>query len=79
MPLVVNGRQCLRRVAKLYQDGRDFGCRRCHGLTYRSSQEAHQDERRALMIDRWMVQRGSLERSTPGELCPRFGAIRRLV
>jgi hypothetical protein len=47
-PLDNNGRPCNRRVSKLYlpRDGRYFGCRQCHDLSYRSSQEAHQDERR---------------------------------
>jgi hypothetical protein len=40
-PLSVNGRTCGRRVAKLYLDGRYFGCRQCHGLTYTSCQESH--------------------------------------
>ena len=44
-PLVVNGRPCRRRVAKLYGNGKYFGCRTCKGLAYRSSQEAHQAER----------------------------------
>jgi hypothetical protein len=44
-PLVVNDRPCRRRVAILYGNGKYFGCRTCMGLVYRSSQEAHQDER----------------------------------
>lgn len=46
-PLVCNGRACPRRAGKLYlpPGGKYFGCRVCHGLTYRSAQEAHQDER----------------------------------
>ena len=44
-PLVVNDRPCRRRVAILYGNGKYFGCRTCLGLVYRSSQEAHQDER----------------------------------
>jgi hypothetical protein len=39
-PLVVNGRACNRRVRKLYLCCRYFGCRRCHGLAYTSSQES---------------------------------------
>lgn len=52
-PLVVNGMPCRRRVRKLFGSGRYFGCRHCHGLTYRSCQEAHQMERlcRRLGID----------------------------
>lgn len=44
-PLVVNGTPCRRRVRKLFRSGRYFGCRHCHGLTYRSCQMAHQRER----------------------------------
>jgi len=40
-PLVVNGRACQRRVAKLYlpPGGRYFGCRHCYNLTYESCKE----------------------------------------
>jgi hypothetical protein len=40
-PLIVNGRACEGRAAKLYlpPGGRYFGCRACHRLTYRSVQE----------------------------------------
>jgi hypothetical protein len=46
-PLGAAGAGCNRRVGKLYlpPGGKLFGCRRCHRLTYRSAQEAHQDER----------------------------------
>lgn len=46
-PLCVNGVACSRRVEKLYlpPGAKFFGCRKCHDLTYRSSQEAHQAER----------------------------------
>lgn len=46
-PLIVDGVACCRRVGKLYlpPGARYFGCRKCHGLTYRSCQEAHQTER----------------------------------
>jgi hypothetical protein len=39
--LVVDGRKCNRRVAKLYLSpgGRYYGCRHCYRLTYRSAQE----------------------------------------
>jgi len=42
-PLVVNGRVCARRVAKLYlpPSRAYFGCRHCHDLTYTSCQESH--------------------------------------
>jgi hypothetical protein len=39
-PLVKNGIACGRRVRKLYLCGKYFGCRRCHNLTYRSTQES---------------------------------------
>ncbi|MCL4872008.1 MAG: hypothetical protein KJ063_23860 [Anaerolineae bacterium] len=40
-PLVVNGRSCEQRVGKLFlaPGSLYFGCRHCHDLTYRSSQE----------------------------------------
>ena len=42
-PVTSKGERCRRRVAKLYlPPGRHgFGCRRCHDLTYESSQESH--------------------------------------
>jgi hypothetical protein len=39
-PLVKGGVACGRRVRKLYLRGKYFGCRHCHGLTYRSTQES---------------------------------------
>lgn len=39
-PLARNGVACGRRVRKLYLNGRYFGCRHCHNLTYRSTQES---------------------------------------
>jgi hypothetical protein len=39
-PLSRIGVACGRRVRKLYLYGRYFGCRHCHNLTYRSSQES---------------------------------------
>jgi hypothetical protein len=46
-PLIVDGNICNRRVGKLYlpPGAKHFGCRKCHDLTYRSCQEAHQAER----------------------------------
>ena len=46
-PLVVGGVACNRRVGKLYLPPGEhrFGCRTCHGLTYRSCQESHLMER----------------------------------
>ena len=40
-PLAVNGRPCGKRVQKLYlpPSASVFGCRSCHGLAYRVSQE----------------------------------------
>jgi hypothetical protein len=40
-PLTKNGRQCGRRVGKLYlpPGGLYFGCRQCYALTYESAQE----------------------------------------
>ncbi|HJN09780.1 MAG: hypothetical protein QGG09_12815 [Pirellulaceae bacterium] len=47
-PLIVSGVACNRRVGKLHlaPGARYFGCRKCHELTYRSSQEAHLDQRK---------------------------------
>lgn len=46
-PLAIDGVACNRRAGKLYlpPGARYFGCRKCHGLTYRSCQVAHQTER----------------------------------
>jgi hypothetical protein len=46
-PLIVRGIACKRRAGKLYlpPGERYFGCRKCHELTYRTCQEAHQTER----------------------------------
>ena len=40
-PLTVNGRDCGRRVGKIYlpPNGIYFGCRHCYNLTYRSCKE----------------------------------------
>ncbi|MBX3435421.1 MAG: hypothetical protein KF847_19065 [Pirellulales bacterium] len=53
-PLIVNGVACQRRVGKLYlpPGAKYFGCRSCHRLSYRSSQEAHQAERLAASLAR---------------------------
>ena len=59
-PLIVDGVPCERRVGKVYlpPGGRYFGCRHCHDLTYRSSQEAHQAERLKTslqrLVKRWL-------------------------
>jgi hypothetical protein len=46
-PLILHGVACNRRAGKLYlpPGARYFGCRKCHDLTYRSCQEAHEAER----------------------------------
>ncbi len=58
-PLVVNGRACGRRVRMLYlpPNGRYFGCRGCHDLTYRSCQESHQYDRLTARIDKRLASR----------------------
>jgi hypothetical protein len=55
-PLSVNGRVCQRRVGKLYlrPGSKFFGCRKCHQLSYRSSQEAHKAVR---VFSRWGLAR----------------------
>jgi len=42
-PGVVNGRQCQRRVAKLFAGGRYFLCRHCYSLAYASQSEDRHD------------------------------------
>lgn len=51
-PLAVDGRSCARRVGKLHLPfgQRYFGCRTCYGLSYRSSQTAHREERDAAFL-----------------------------
>ncbi len=51
-PLCVNGKPCHRRAGKIYlpPGARLFGCRECHRLAYRSSQEAHWMERLAARL-----------------------------
>jgi hypothetical protein len=46
-PLILDGIACNGRAGQLYLPSGAwyFGCRKCHGLTYRSCQEAHQTER----------------------------------
>ena len=53
-PLIVGGVACNRRAGKLHlpPGARYFGCRKCHDLTYRSCQEAHQEERLFGRIER---------------------------
>ena len=57
-PLVADDAACDRRVGKLYlpPGGKYFGCRKCHNLAYRSSQEAHRSERgtgTCAWMERW--------------------------
>ncbi len=42
-PFTTEGKRCGKRVRKLYlpPGERRFGCRRCHNLTYESSQQSH--------------------------------------
>ena len=66
-PLIVNGVTCCRRAGKVYlpPGARHFGCRKCHNLTYRSCQEAHQAERLLGSIDcmeHWLHSQKSRER-----------------
>lgn len=67
-PLVRDGALCGRRCGKLYlpPDATMFGCRRCHGLTYRTAQQAHCAER--------VLAHLGIEPSTARVLakCPRF-------
>jgi hypothetical protein len=46
-PLASSRAACGRRVECLYlpSNGKYFGCRQCHQLTYQSCQQAHKDER----------------------------------
>ena len=46
-PILMSGVACEGRMNKLYlpPQAKYFGCRKCHDLSYRSSQEAHQTER----------------------------------
>ena len=54
-------------LAKLYRRGRYFGCRVCHDLTYRSSQQAHRAERNERMLSKIIVKhRMNLHRLVSG-------------
>ena len=45
-PLIVDNKICNRRVGGLYiARGKYFGCKHCHNLTYKSSQESHKYDR----------------------------------
>ena len=41
-PLIIGGVACRRRCRVLYLRGRYFGCRTCHDLSYRSTQQWNQ-------------------------------------
>ncbi len=57
-PLIVDGRVCNQRVAKVYLPPGDryFGCRDCHDLTYQSCQERHRHEGVLERADRKIAQ-----------------------
>jgi hypothetical protein len=51
-PLIIDGRECGRRVGRLYLPPgcRYFGCRSCYGLTYRSRQDSRRPSAFAAMV-----------------------------
>lgn len=51
-PLQKGNSACVQRAGKLYlpKGAKYFGCRKCHDLTYHSSQNAHQEERAFAMM-----------------------------
>jgi len=53
-PLKKEGKVCKRRCGKLYlpPSAQEFGCRKCHDLTYESCQKSHQLERFLKQSDR---------------------------
>ena len=51
-PLLQFGTACNRRVAKLHLRGLYFGCRHCHNLTYRSSQDSRHPGSGRAMLDK---------------------------
>ena len=66
-PLIINDQHCNRRVRKLYLPMGEiyFGCRHCHDLTYRSSQnhDKQVDELLSLSHEQLlsMIQEGSMK------------------
>lgn len=72
-PLVKNGVACGRRARKLYLSGRYFGCRRCHGLTYRSCQES--DARVYTLARGGLDAIGDPGRMSPTQLCLALKAL----
>jgi hypothetical protein len=79
-PLVINGQACNRRVAVLYLPprGKYFGCRSCHRLAYRSSQE-HDKRVDALHKDpgRLNALMNNLDSASPADLILALKALRR--
>jgi hypothetical protein len=63
-PLVIDGKPCNGRSGKLYlpPGGKYFGCRKCHQLTYRSCQEAHQKERLLAIAKRLKTDHAALQK-----------------
>ncbi len=59
-----DGKSCGRRVAKLYLRNGKWGCRTCHGLTYRSAQRSHVNERYEHRIHQLLSNGPSLQKAT---------------
>ena len=76
-PMIVGGVTCGRRVGKLYfpHGARYFGCRHCHGLAYRSSQEAHQWERWERVCV-WLARQKGMDDEVGKSLASRFAGKR---
>jgi hypothetical protein len=70
---------CGRRVGKLYlPPGQTrFRCRRCHGLTYRSTRHSHDAEREYLTLIKLGLKLGIIEpeRAAVAVYCVRTGAL----
>lgn len=66
-PLLAEGRACGRRARMLYlpPSGRNFGCRGCHDLTYRSCQESHRSDRLLMRIGELLATRWGPGREVP--------------
>ena len=67
-PLTKNGVRCGRRVRKLYLSSKYFGCRHCHNLAYRSSQESDSRVYAALRSGGHLVGIGSIEGMSVAQL-----------
>ncbi len=78
-PLILDGRNCHRRIGKLYLPpwGRYFGCRHCYRLAYRSAQE-HDSRVDLLRRDPEGLAAiiGSHETESPGRLLLAIKALR---